>query len=329
MAGSRQSSHNTFSTSGIAPSQPAQSQAGVTVPTAGRSQTQPATATETASQAASVTVTPSATNLPAVPATPAGPALQQGQSAQSPASAPTVSAAQTPTQPLPQTTIQPLNIQSIRPKPNVAPPSTRLKHGLRRFISRWNDWWILEVAAGILSIVCLITIVIILGHFDGASLSKWHSWITPNAMVSVLATVSKSSVLLPVAECISQLTWLQFQRPHSLQLIQEIDEASRGALGSFNNETFIKIQWPWITLPVIVVLSANILLAIMIVQSRRKRAPIWKSSVLALLFHGLQPSRINTGNEPMSFLSELELLAEQKKVRLVGANAQDLRFTPS
>jgi hypothetical protein len=93
------------------------------------------------------------------------------------------------------------------------PQSTLLKHRLRRTISGWNDWWLPEVAAGNLSIICLVVIIAILAHFDGKPLIKWSSKITPNAVISILATVSKASVLLPVAECISQFTWIRFQTP--------------------------------------------------------------------------------------------------------------------
>ena len=98
---------------------------------------------------------------------------------------------------------------------------------------------------------------------------------------------------------------------------------------AFRSEVFIKIQWPWISLPVIVVSSANSLLVIMIIQSHRKRAPIWKGSALALLLHGLRPGRTNTGDEHISSLSDMELLAEQKKVRLDGLTAQELSFVLS
>jgi hypothetical protein len=132
--------------------------------------------------------------------------------------------------------IQPFQVQPTGNNAITATHSNHpvlLKQKLRRTISQWNDWWFLEVTAGASSIACLVTIISILAHYDDKPLNEWHSRITPNAIISVLATVSKSSLLMPVAECISQLTWLRFQRPHSLQLIQEFDEASRGALGSF------------------------------------------------------------------------------------------------
>ena len=175
---------------------------------------------------------PSSTNAGALAPTrpsapPATPSLPSAPSAASP----------TPhTSSVPAASPQPLVVQTLHSTANIRtppPPPTLLKHRLRRIVSRWNDWWLLEITAGVLSIVCLVTIIAILAHFDGKPLAKWHSRITPNAMISVLATVSRSSVLLPVAECISQLTWLRFQKPHTLQLIQEFDEASRGALGSF------------------------------------------------------------------------------------------------
>lgn len=95
---------------------------------------------------------------------------------------------------------------------------------------------------------------------------------------------------------------------------------------AFQDETFIHIQWLWISLPVPVVFSVNLLLAIMIVQTWRRRAPVGKNSALALRLHGLKVDSGNTGNVAATSLSEMELLAEQKRVKLNGRDVQDLRF---
>jgi hypothetical protein len=62
--------------------------------------------------------------------------------------------------------------------------------------------------------------------------TKWHSETAANAMTSILAIVPKPSVPLPVAGCISQPTWLRFQRLYTLQFIQDFEEASRDTLNS-------------------------------------------------------------------------------------------------
>lgn len=56
--------------------------------------------------------------------------------------------------------------------------------------------------------------------------------IAPNTAVSVFATLSKSSLLLPVAECLSQLKWLHFKSSHRLGELELFDKASRGPLGA-------------------------------------------------------------------------------------------------
>ena len=113
--------------------------------------------------------------------------------------------------------------------PNSGSPGLKSR---RRTCARFNDWWTLEIAAGVLSIACTVAVVVVLSKFDGKPLSAWHSPLQPNSVLSILTTVAKSSLLLPVAECISQAKWLHFQRPRSLHLIQAIDSASRGPLGA-------------------------------------------------------------------------------------------------
>ncbi|GIZ46954.1 hypothetical protein CKM354_001005600 [Cercospora kikuchii] len=53
-------------------------------------------------------------------------------------------------------------------------------------------------------------------------------------------------------------------------------------------EIRIVVHWPWMVLPCAVVLFSTALLSISIVVSYEKQRTVWKSSLLASLFHGLQ-----------------------------------------
>ena len=57
--------------------------------------------------------------------------------------------------------------------------------------------------------------------------------ITPNALLSILAAVGKSSLLLPMSSAIGQMKWSYFgKRPRALIDMQRFDEASRGPIGA-------------------------------------------------------------------------------------------------
>jgi hypothetical protein len=101
------------------------------------------------------------------------------------------------------------------------------------WIDGLSDWWWWELGSVVLSCACFIAIVITLRVIQDKSLSSWHSVVSPNALISTLATISKASLMLAVAACISQLKWLYFESaPHRLHNIQVFDDASRGPLGA-------------------------------------------------------------------------------------------------
>ncbi|KAL4767150.1 hypothetical protein BDW60DRAFT_200677 [Aspergillus nidulans var. acristatus] len=75
--------------------------------------------------------------------------------------------------------------------------------------------------------------VAVLLDTQGTALSTWHLSIAPNTVISILATVSKASLLLPMAESISQLKWLHFNKVYRLSDLDVYNNASRGPLGAF------------------------------------------------------------------------------------------------
>ncbi|KAI0430193.1 hypothetical protein F5Y09DRAFT_356272 [Xylaria sp. FL1042] len=107
-----------------------------------------------------------------------------------------------------------------QPKPKIKGPAS------------WWWWW--EIGAAILSITSLILLFILLSKSDGRQLQSWPLPIQPNSLIAVLTTVAKTSMMVPVASCLSQLKWRHFiSRPRPLDQFQVMDDASRGPWGSF------------------------------------------------------------------------------------------------
>jgi hypothetical protein len=92
--------------------------------------------------------------------------------------------------------------------------------------------WVIEALAMTVSVGCLSGIVAILAMMHDSRLSKWKAPFSVTATVSALITVSKSTLLLVVASCISQRKWKYFQKPRPLLDFDTFDGASRGPLGA-------------------------------------------------------------------------------------------------
>ena len=98
---------------------------------------------------------------------------------------------------------------------------------------RWNNMWIREYFVIFLSLGCMAAIAIILIAVHGKPLSRWRLFASPNALISIFAAISKSAMLLALAEAISQLKWIYFQsKAQRLQDFQTFDDASRGPWGA-------------------------------------------------------------------------------------------------
>ena len=100
--------------------------------------------------------------------------------------------------------------------------------------ARAEKLWLWELLACFLSIACLAAIVGVLIYEDNQPLDEWSLFIGPNAVVSFIGTLAKSSFLVALTEVISQYKWLHFlSKPQKLHDLQCFDEASRGPWGSF------------------------------------------------------------------------------------------------
>lgn len=98
-----------------------------------------------------------------------------------------------------------------------------------------RDGWFVEVAALVFSVLCLGGIVGVLAVISNRPVREWAvvTGITPNAVVSLLSTLCKTALLMPVASCIGQLKWRHFDsEPRRLVDLGVFDGASRGPAGS-------------------------------------------------------------------------------------------------
>lgn len=115
--------------------------------------------------------------------------------------------------------------------PNRSPPA-----GLRQRIRQiCIHLWIWELLSLLLCVSCVGTIIILLLRYDGKPLPAWDYGLTINGVISVLAGIAKASMILPVAECISQLKWHWFWKGPSRPIMdfEYLDTASRGPWGCF------------------------------------------------------------------------------------------------
>ena len=86
------------------------------------------------------------------------------------------------------------------------------------------------------------------------------------------------------------------------------------------NVSHVHVRWPWLLLPLIMVVLAAVFLALTVWQSRRMNVPSWRSSALAVMEHGVHRTQERLNNRAIiaevENLSELEAWAEEVKVGL-------------
>jgi hypothetical protein len=118
------------------------------------------------------------------------------------------------------------------PKPRQPPPTSKTKSG-----SHWWPWeWLCELlAVGSLGAMCFA-----LWYYQDRPQADWQqSYFTLNGLVALLATLTKTGLIIPVSAAIGQRKWLRFMpnrkgidRARRVGDFEAFDEASRGSLGS-------------------------------------------------------------------------------------------------
>jgi hypothetical protein len=117
-------------------------------------------------------------------------------------------------------------------------PGEEPQHGttLQRFKASYVrgalDTWLYEIAALSFSAGCLVTLAVMLGIYDGRQTPRLPYNITLNALISVLSTAAKSSLLFAVAGTLGQIKWAWFTESRELSDMQTFDGATRGPWGA-------------------------------------------------------------------------------------------------
>ncbi|CAI7653598.1 unnamed protein product [Penicillium bialowiezense] len=84
------------------------------------------------------------------------------------------------------------------------------------------------------------------------------------------------------------------------------------------SKVFVSVQWPWLTLPAVLVVLGAMFFIGTTATNRKAKMPLWKSSALAPFYHGLEELE---GNEFKSS-STMETTAEGENVRLRYSEAK-------
>jgi hypothetical protein len=96
------------------------------------------------------------------------------------------------------------------------------------------DSWLCESVAMCFSIGCLVAIVFVVAAYDGERIPELASGVTINAIISVLSTASRASLIFVVSTAMGQLKWCWLRRSgRRIRDIRAMDDASRGPLGAF------------------------------------------------------------------------------------------------
>lgn len=105
-----------------------------------------------------------------------------------------------------------------------------------------DDYWKWEIAGVVGSALALMGIIVFANHFDNKPTPSWSMsvakynktfTVTMNSILSLLSTIAKICVLIPVSKGLGQLKWVWFaKKERSLRDIETFESASRGLTGS-------------------------------------------------------------------------------------------------
>lgn len=141
--------------------------------------------------------------------------------------------------PLPQSP-QANDPSSARLLPDVEKGVTKKvgrNHCATAYTRYFEEWWLWELLSAILGLLAMVAMYWLLSQHNDRRLPQWGSVfgaeINLNAVLSLLGLVIKSSLMLAVLECISQLKWTWYSKTYrSLEDLHVFDNASRGPIGA-------------------------------------------------------------------------------------------------
>ncbi|EHK45371.1 hypothetical protein TRIATDRAFT_174938, partial [Trichoderma atroviride IMI 206040] len=113
-------------------------------------------------------------------------------------------------------------------------------------------WW-MEVLTIFISTGFMIGLLAILASFQNRLTTEWTFFISINAVVAIVITAARATLLATVSVCLSQEKWNHFNnRARRLQDLNIIDRASRGPLGSI--QMLFSVSWGVATVSAVVMI---------------------------------------------------------------------------
>ena len=111
---------------------------------------------------------------------------------------------------------------------------------------------------------------------------------------------------------------------------QQNDTGSAPFSGTaLKTQTYIQVRWAWFAYPGALLALSLISLAATILETWYRKVNVWKSSSLALLFHGQQLELSNRGGLPAETLSQMSQSSQNLSVELVQTEDRRWRLIQS
>jgi hypothetical protein len=121
-----------------------------------------------------------------------------------------------------------------------------------------------------------------------------------------ILTVKQLGLEAMMANLAASLTQLGLQDPSTNEIT--------GNLGRV--ETVVHVRWPWLALPGTLVIGVALFLLATVFANRHAKAPIWKSSTNALLYHGLDVDIDIDDDSGLTTLMSMEDVSKSTRVTL-------------
>jgi hypothetical protein len=121
---------------------------------------------------------------------------------------------------------------------SFAAVTSRLPKASKGHFNLRQGWWLYEILAAAFSGSAMTALLGVLYGYNGRVVQRLPLGITLNGVVAVLATISRTSLMVPVASGLSQGKWIWFSPKRALpngkrlEDLETFDNASRGSWGS-------------------------------------------------------------------------------------------------
>ncbi|KAI4119578.1 MAG: hypothetical protein LQ345_000575 [Seirophora villosa] len=173
------------------------------------------------------------------------------------------------------------------------------------------DWWLWEAIEASTSIFALSIIAVILfiydGKFTGAGGINNSGSIFSSDIVQALYDTSNLT---------KRINNLAASMTNNIR--EQDDHVSDPAQGiAWTNETYVHVRWAWFAFPATLILISSSFLVGVILETSYRDVMIWKSSTLALLFHGRGLDLSSPSDQPVKHLSSMSTKASSIKAELL------------